>query len=321
MDKSIPIKKSINQLKLFGYNDFFNNFIKMKENNSLPNSILLSGSKGIGKSTFAYHFINYVLSNNENDSYLTKENLINNNNYSYKLLSSNVHPNFFLLECQNSEGEIKVDNVRILINFINKSTYSQKFKFILIDSVEKLNVNSSNALLKAIEEPPKNTFFFLIHDDSYKILNTIKSRASTYKLYFNIEAKRNIFINLLKQYEIDIYYNDLIDDFYFDSPGNLIKYISYLDKENVALLKNTLYCINYFIDGYINDKNPEYLPFISVFIEKYYNELSLKKIKNVNNLFFNFSNILKKIHEMKKFNLNKKDIFFDIKNILLNDSK
>ena len=55
----------INQTKLFGLENYFNELV-IYIKNKLPNKILLSGQKGIGKSTFAYHFINYVLSKNEN---------------------------------------------------------------------------------------------------------------------------------------------------------------------------------------------------------------------------------------------------------------
>ena len=57
------------QLKLFGYEKYFNTFIKMADKNVLPNTILLSGPKGLGKSTFVYHFVNYLLSKNEKNKY------------------------------------------------------------------------------------------------------------------------------------------------------------------------------------------------------------------------------------------------------------
>ena len=47
-----------NQLLLFGYQNYFNSFVKLFHNNKLPNIILLSGQKGSGKATFTYHFIN-----------------------------------------------------------------------------------------------------------------------------------------------------------------------------------------------------------------------------------------------------------------------
>ena len=61
----------INQLSLFGYNGYFNYFVKLFEKRKMPNSILLSGPKGIGKSTFIYHLVNYILSKNEDKKYST----------------------------------------------------------------------------------------------------------------------------------------------------------------------------------------------------------------------------------------------------------
>ena len=57
------------QLSLFEYDNFFNSFIKLYRENKLPNVMLFSGPKGLGKSTFAYHFINFVLSEYEDKSY------------------------------------------------------------------------------------------------------------------------------------------------------------------------------------------------------------------------------------------------------------
>ena len=58
-----------NQEILLGYNNLFKHFAVLLENKKLPNRIIISGNKGIGKSTFAYHFINYILSNEEEHSY------------------------------------------------------------------------------------------------------------------------------------------------------------------------------------------------------------------------------------------------------------
>ena len=55
--KKKEILNPVNQLTLFGYENYFNIFIKLFKNNKLPNRVLLNGPKGIGKATFAYHFI------------------------------------------------------------------------------------------------------------------------------------------------------------------------------------------------------------------------------------------------------------------------
>ena len=92
------ILKPINQLKLYGYENYFDNFINLVRKNQIPNALLLTGPKGIGKSTFAFHFINYLFSYREQNRYSVNNFTIMPNNRSYKFLSNHTHPNFFLLE-------------------------------------------------------------------------------------------------------------------------------------------------------------------------------------------------------------------------------
>ena len=65
------------QINLFEHKEIFNKLYKLYKNDTLPNKILLSGEKGIGKSTLAYHLINFVLSENEEYpyDYKNKKNL------------------------------------------------------------------------------------------------------------------------------------------------------------------------------------------------------------------------------------------------------
>ena len=67
--ENLEILPSKNQLQLYGYEYYFNAFAQLFKRNELPNTILLSGQKGSGKSTFVYHFINYLLSFNEENKY------------------------------------------------------------------------------------------------------------------------------------------------------------------------------------------------------------------------------------------------------------
>ena len=90
--------KPINQTNLFGLDYFFLELADLYKNNKLPNKILLSGQKGLGKSTLAYHIINYILSKNEQFNYDNKKFIINENNKSFKLIQNNSHPNFHLID-------------------------------------------------------------------------------------------------------------------------------------------------------------------------------------------------------------------------------
>ena len=82
--QNLEILSPIYQLQLFGYKSYFNSFVKLFEKGKLPNTILLSGLNGLGKATFAYHFINYLLSPNEENKYSLSDLTINPNNFSFK---------------------------------------------------------------------------------------------------------------------------------------------------------------------------------------------------------------------------------------------
>ena len=66
------ISANLNQLystKLLGLDDYFNEMLKLYETKKFPKVLLLNGKKGIGKFTLVMHFINYIFSKNEKNSY------------------------------------------------------------------------------------------------------------------------------------------------------------------------------------------------------------------------------------------------------------
>ena len=308
------------QLNLFGYEKLFNSFTTLLKKNKLPNVMLFSGPKGLGKSTFAYHFINFLLSHGDEDKYLVDNFKINSNNSSFKLIQQNVHPNFFLIENNLTDGNIKVEQVRNLIKFLNKSTYTKNLKIVLIDNVEYLNLNASNALLKSLEEPSMNTYFFIIHNDASRITDTIKSRSTQFKFHFSLLEKKNIFKKIAENYQLNFNEDYLGNFFYFETPGNLLRYLLFLEDTNFNLSQDSLSCILFLIEKYKNKKDPELLNLITMLIENFYNELSLKFSNNINIYFVNKNKISYLINDMKKFSLDKKNLLTSISGILKNEA-
>ena len=151
----------IDQLNLYGLTNNLTELIELFNTNKMPSRIILSGEKGIGKCTLAYHFINYVLSLDEIDNYNLKNFTINNNNRSYKLIKNNSNPNFILLDVHENKKTIDISQVRSLIRNLQKSSFNDKARFVLIDNIECLNTNSINALLKILEDTSPNIFFFI----------------------------------------------------------------------------------------------------------------------------------------------------------------
>ena len=319
-EDSIEIIQPIYQPNLFGYDHYFNLFSNLYEKNKLPSAILLNGQKGIGKATFAYHFINYLLSKNEENPYSIENYTINLNNHSYNCIKNSTNPNFFLLDTILPGEDIKIEQSRNLLRFLSKTVYSKDI-IILIDNIENLNINSANALLKAIEEPSSKTFFFLIQSDSYKVIDTIKSRCLTFNLHFSQNEKKNIFNKILNCYEVYEDISTFDKFFYFDSPGNILRYFFALKNNNNYNSKGTLSSISFFMEMYSSNKDLNLLNFITLFIEIFYNELSLKNTSNVNNYFINKNKILSIIRDTNKFNLDKKNMFFTIDKMLKNEAK
>ena len=319
LEDSMEIIRPSSQLNLFGYEEYFKFFDKLYKKKILPNSILLSGPKGLGKSTFVYHFINYLLSEGEQNYYNKEKFLINEENSTYKLIQNNTHANLFLLDAANNEEKIKIEQIRKLLLFLNKSTYYKGLKIVMLDNAEYLNVNSSNALLKAIEEPSANTFFFIINNDSQKLLNTIKSRCIDFKFNLNFSEKKNIFYKISDLYDLDFTSDDLDNFLEFDTPGNLINYLSILKKSNLSISKDYLLCISYFMNIYSIKSDTKILGFISLFVQKFYNQLALKNSSFVSYYHRNLNKILYLINNIKKFNLDKKNLIFTIDKIIKNE--
>jgi len=304
----LDIKDPKMQIELFGYEYYFQMFVEMFNKKKLPNTILLTGDKGTGKATFVYHFINYILSKEEKNKYLLPNFTINQENMSYKNICSNIHPNVYLLENDYKTEATGIDDIRKAIKFLNKTTFNLNLKIVLIDNVENLNLNSTNALLKSLEEPDQNTYFFIINNNTNKLIETIRSRCVEFKIFFSPLEKAAILKNLLFQYKNDNVLNNYpINN--FDTPGNYLRILNIIEDKNINTFNNKLLSIQFFIEKFKLQKDPFILNVISRFVELFYNELISNGKKNLSYYYNNKSIILDKINETKKFNLDKNNLF------------
>jgi len=302
--------------KLYSMDKYFNEIIDLYIANKMPNKILFSGRKGQGKSTLAYHIINYILSKNEDSKYLHNKFTINDKNKSYKLVQNNSHPNFYLIDIINEKKSIDVDQIRKLIAYTNKSCLNNMPRFILIDNTENLNKNSVNALLKIVEEPNENIFFILVHNSEKKILPTLKSRCLTFKLNFSFDESVNISNLILNNNIFDLINYDLIS--YYNTPGEFINLINFANEKNINLKDQSLSNIlNILIDNGYYKKNKFIKELLINFIELYF--LKEYKISNTKVSLLNiYHNFIDKIHNTEKFNLDEESLFLEFKSKLLN---
>lgn len=198
IDTNEQIKYEIKDLRY--YDTIINNLLTLYKNNKLHHSYIFSGQYGIGKATLAYNLAAKLILSNSQSHYDSSLNLLQNCS----------HPDIHVLSSQDNT-EIKVDQIRELINNISlTSTFG--IKVIIIDNINQMNVNSSNAILKILEEPPANTYFFLIDHKFSAILPTIKSRSNIINIQTqSLEQFQNIVSTLdniaINQNETLDYYN------------------------------------------------------------------------------------------------------------------
>ena len=93
---------------------------------------------------------------------------------------------------KDDKKSIDVQQIKNMVGFANKTSYSKKIKFILVDNAEFLNMHSINALLKIVEEPTSKTFFIFIHNSSKQIRDTLRSRCIEFKISFSNKEKHVI---------------------------------------------------------------------------------------------------------------------------------
>ena len=305
--------KPSTQKNLYEHNYEFINLVNLHSKNKLPNQILLSGERGIGKCTLAYHFINYVLSLDENYSYDLNNFEINNENKSYKLTQNKTNPNLNLIDVNDDKKNIDINQIRDLILNLNKSSFNSKPRFVLIDNIDLLNINSINALLKILEEPNDNIIFILINNNK-KVLPTLKSRCLNFKISLTYVQSINIINKILNKNIFESVSKELIN--FYSTPGELYKLIIFSNEIDINLESISLReFISLIISKKYYKKESSIKNLIYSMIEYYFRintSIDNTKLIKFHNYFLN------KINDTKKFNLDEESLFIEFEDIILN---
>ncbi len=96
---------------------------------------------------------------------------------SCRLLRSDSHPDSYIVRLEEDAQQIKVDQVRGLIESLSLKSYRGGYKVGIIEGAEALNANGANAFLKTLEEPTANTMLIMIARPSHRLPPTVASRC------------------------------------------------------------------------------------------------------------------------------------------------
>ncbi|WP_454666804.1 DNA polymerase III subunit delta' [Acinetobacter calcoaceticus] len=145
---------------------------------NIGHGLLFYGKQGCGKHAFAKHFLAWVLCLNKQPHGACGECS------SCQWLKSDTHPNYVHIttdeENKKQNAKIKIEKIRDLLPFVQQT--GEGWRVILIEPAEALNLASSNALLKTLEEPGERVVLILLADHYLKLPATIRSRLQHFAL-------------------------------------------------------------------------------------------------------------------------------------------
>lgn len=172
--------------RLVGHAEAERTLLEAYRGGRLHHAWLLGGPKGIGKATLAWRFARFLLAHPDPAApavrAATSLQVAADHPVAVRLRHGAVGDVAVLRRRWNDKtkklyGEIRVDEVRAALNLFQQAASAGGFRLCILDSAEDLNRNSANALLKAIEEPPRDAVFLIVSHQPSRVMPTILSRC------------------------------------------------------------------------------------------------------------------------------------------------
>ncbi|MDQ0315869.1 DNA polymerase III subunit delta' [Amorphus orientalis] len=174
------------QTVLHGHHQVEEDLIAAYRGGRLHHALLLTGPEGIGKATLAFRFARFVLAHPDPaDPALDSATdlSIPETHPVFRQVATGAHPGLLHLrrpyddKTKKFRGEITVDEVRRIVPYFGSTSAHGGYRIVIVDVADDLNVNAANALLKSLEEPPRQALFLLVCHVPGRLLPTIRSRC------------------------------------------------------------------------------------------------------------------------------------------------
>jgi DNA polymerase-3 subunit delta' len=170
---------------LFGHREAETALLTAYRSGRIPHAWLIGGAQGVGKATLAYRMARFVLThpNPQAASVQRAETLaVDPDHHVARQITAGAHGGLLVLERSlNDRGVLRtvitVDETRETISFFGSTAAVDGWRVCIVDTVDELNPNAANALLKILEEPPQRSLFFLVSHSPARALPTILSRC------------------------------------------------------------------------------------------------------------------------------------------------
>ena len=298
--------------RLFGLENEFNFLKKMISSDKFPKTLMLTGNRGVGKSTMISHLMHYYF---DKKNYNENKNTFANESVFLNQFIGNLFPNILYLNGSDYQN-VRIDDIRKIINDLNKSPIKKDKRFIILDDIDSFNINSLNALLKIIEDPGKNNFFILINNKSNKLLNTIKSRSIEIKIMINNQDRLSISTSLLKYFNQDrIFDENLVSS----TPGNFLKFNYIFNNNSLNINEKFLTNFSNILRIYKKEKDIFYKEMLLFFVEYNFQKLKSQGMLDNKKLIEKRLMILQNINDFFLYNLNQNTLLSNLEENYFDD--
>lgn len=128
--------------------------------NKLPNLLLFTGPKGVGKMHTALNLIDEIYKGSFADRLCT-------------------HPDILILEPDTKV--FKLELIESMKDFIGETAFELDSKFVILRDADLMNKESANSCLKIFEDAPDNTYFIILAESKELLIDTIRSRGVSFE--------------------------------------------------------------------------------------------------------------------------------------------
>ena len=143
-----------------------------RSQNRIPQALLITGTKGLGKQQLAAQFATALLCAKPQDNGLACGHCD-----SCLLLKAQTHPDFIEIKSEEPGKAITIGQIRNLVTRLTLKPQFDAYRVVIVNPADLMNTAAANAFLKCLEEPTERTIILLITDKPARLPATIVSRC------------------------------------------------------------------------------------------------------------------------------------------------
>jgi DNA polymerase III subunit delta' len=174
---------------LLGHDNAERELRQLLDMGRLPHAILVTGPRGIGKATLAFRLARFLLARSGADAAHGFPDsaptglAVDTESSVFHRVAAGSHADLLTVERaydprrRRLRSEIIVEDTREIASFLRLTAAEEGWRIVIVDGAEEMNRNAANAVLKILEEPPRQALLLLVSHSPGRVLPTIRSRC------------------------------------------------------------------------------------------------------------------------------------------------